>query len=432
MYYFVEKLIAEGLEDHLKKNYTGYIPDQEILKAAANQKFGTKLAYGVYKGIINSVDDQDAVEKVKDLNPIAPGKEKSADSISFEIKTLLSKESGWKGKKSPNPVEAAQKYLDDIEKFDPSPTKKYLRYLASQVAQRFIILPEDGPLFSQAIEIFMNKGNDWPGEADVFAYKNWRMLQKVATDYNLKKQTELKITAGRLPPEQAFKQILDVTRESSEKLVEFTTTIRSPNDPDVHEEAKYTIYSCATPQAALMIGAGSQWCTSVVNRSVSPSTMVNEYTPKANERLIDSINSTAKLLSNSAGTTPWQGWTPEDFVSEIRRMNNWVGSIPEYAKSYKGPNIYVMYAYSNAKNYLRSGPLLIMKKNDKPYMQMTYDGSEMRDIEDVSLNRLGWATARPMLMFLKSGKAPAEFANVMSGKLRDTLSRIKQATGSIA
>jgi len=67
-------VLVEDLRSHLDKHYGDYVPPDQIDKAVQNPRFAVKLLYGLYKGVIQDVEEPGAEDKVASLKPVQPAK----------------------------------------------------------------------------------------------------------------------------------------------------------------------------------------------------------------------------------------------------------------------------------------------------------------------------------------------------------------------
>lgn len=93
----LDLLLTEDLLDHLTKHFGDYVPLDQIQLAVQDPRNAMKLVYGLYKGVINSVDEPGALEKVAPLKPMSPEKEqkqenKSEQEIEFERRKAKARE----------------------------------------------------------------------------------------------------------------------------------------------------------------------------------------------------------------------------------------------------------------------------------------------------------------------------------------------------
>jgi hypothetical protein len=81
------------------------------------------------------------------------------------------------------------------------------------------------------------------------------------------------------------------------------------------------------------------------------------------------------------------------------------GSI-EGKKEIKIPNGSFINAVNHARGYMdQSGPMFIIYKDNEPYLQLTGDGSQMKNIEDRELKYASPALSKIMEQLLAAGKA---------------------------
>ena len=313
---------------------------------------------------------------------------------------LLNDKSIWPGRKTPDPQATAIEFIHFLAQFDPSNNQQYVRYIATQVAKGNIKItidnPEDGPIIQSALEIFMNKRKDWPGFKDVFQYKNWHQLHAEAQKYI---QATSKLGSNR-DAEEAFRAR---AREHTTVLLEHSVSLADGG------LLRFKVYKITDYSAAALLGRGTTWCTSA-----------SLYTTKkrsANENLKNVVNNTIQALIGSKTTdTPWEGWTAEDFLAEIYKLNGWPqgGSLDEIkATEFKAPNSYLYSAKDNADSYIKMGGCLyIIYKDGEPYIQATSDGSEIRNVEDVMLSKAGNALAKILVLISRADNNELFLSNV--------------------
>jgi len=420
-------LLIEDLRDHLIKHYGGHISPDQIEKAAVHPQHATKLAYGLYKGVINDVDESGAIDKVAALKPIAPEKEErqargAMPGVPHIVQILLSKDSKWPGKKSEDPVGDATAYIDFNSRFDPTSNKQYLPYLVKQVAKGTIRLPEDGGPFSETIETFISKDRDWPGKQDIFQYGSWRELQAETMEYASKRGSDVGSTRSQMM------QYKKSVREGTNKIIstDIMTTSRLKN---------YEVYELTNWAAVTLHGKGTQWCTSsTMHRTRDARGRLEKGRGNA-ESLRQSVEDAAAAMADKGAAelngTPWQDWGERDFVAEIYRLNGWPTnqSLDEIkAKSYKSPNPHFLHAKSTAESYLQDMPLYVIYKDGEPYIQVggSSYGIEMKNPEDKELTMFSPALIRVMSRALDTGKLDRQFVEVLEPRLERDLERYKK------
>lgn len=320
--------------------------------------------------------------------------------------------------------DAADAFIRDVAQFDPHPRDQYMRYLIKQVATGMLKLPEDGALFREMLETFMSKGRDWPGQDDVFKYKNWRELQKITNEYASSQATK-SVGSTR----SVLKQVQDAARKGSKVVFEQDYKTRSV-DGDIVMKV-YKIVECTNWEAVFLYGRGTQWCTSASifrDRPVRNTTLVQAVQAVISEFLGGSTHNRGKDLTG----TPWEGWSEDDFAAEIYRLNGWprgtdLNTIK--VQSFKAPNPYVPSAKSQAESYLNAGPLYIVYKEDEPYMQFTRDGFEMRNVEDTMLSWASPALGRVLVDFMQGGTPTDEWKSNVEPKVKEGIRQWKKQTG---
>lgn len=255
----------------------------------------------------------------------------------YIMKTLRHKRSPLKDYSD----EELKKYIVDISQWDPT-GDKFLDYIARQVRDRNIDLPNDGPRILGTLSIF-NKirssgklTNEWKHfqngqHLDINRYKNWRDLERLAIEFA--GDDTLK---GSREQQKTLKKIAE---EGSELVFSKSIATRS---------GKYNIeiYRLDTPAACVYYGFNTRWCTSSL------------YDPHASDK--------------RAGK-PVPPYAPYIELDKIR--------VPYIKRGqYEGYP-------SAAADYLASGPLYAIYINGDPYIQFTHDVKEFRNVQDKQMTR---------------------------------------------
>lgn len=283
------------------------------------------------------------------------------------LQIILGKKSRWPLKDKPDAEKLATDYIRDISQYDPTQGKNYMQYLAKQVAAGLIRLPEDGPPLKETLEKFMNWSRKpaWKQVAakfldpkappnDIMSYTHWRELQKVVMEY------EKDVESKNIPTSETA--WVNKAKEGAERVLDMTLKTESGT-------RNYVVTKVATPVAVTVYGRGTQWCTSC-----------SLYKTIRSSELDNVVNELTKHKEKIEGD-PWANLTAEAVRKIISDLNG--GDLNK--KELKVPNTYYDSALRNAKNYLSGGPMYIIMRDGKPYIQMTNSARELRNVEDASL-----------------------------------------------
>lgn len=301
-------------------------------------------------------------------------------------KTLIGKKSRWAGKDKPDAPEKAAEVIRNAGKFDPT-NGGYLMFIVRDIALGRIRLPEDGPPLKDVLETFSkaSKKGNWSGHKDIMQYSDWRELQRHTMEWS-KTQEEEPPTSERAWIKQA--------KEGAEKIID--TTVNTTTGP-----IEYSAVEARTPVAVTVYGRGTQWCTSCSLFKTIPANQLDQ-----------TVSSLVQQKQPVEGD-PWAKMTAEDAKKLIVDLND--GDLSK--KELKVPNPYYTSALSNAKSYLRGGPMYIIFKNKQPYIQMTNSGRELRNVNDVSLRTPSPALAKVFDEMIKSGKMSSEMIKVLGSHI---------------
>lgn len=227
-----------------------------------------------------------------------------------------------------------RKHILDMTEWDPT-GDKFVDYIARQVRDRRIDLPNDGPRMLNTLTTFnkiRNTGrlaNQWKqfkgGQyVDINRYKNWRELEGLIEEF---------VGDEDLKGSKDQQRTLKVLAEEGSELV-FETDI-----PTRSGTKNVKIYRLDTPAACVFYGMNSRWCTSTLHDT----------------------------HANADARPPY-------IVSHGIK-------VPYLERGqYKGYP-------TTAANYLSRGPLYVIYVDDKPYIQMTNNFSEVRNTQDAQLER---------------------------------------------
>lgn len=310
------------------------------------------------------------------------------------VDILTNKKSHWRGKDKPNARELAADFATTLAEYDPSSNQRYVRYIAKQVAMGQIRLPEDGSVIKDALEVFITKRKDWPGFKDVFQYKGWRDLQADAMKY---KEATSKLTSNRA----AEDQLRALARDGTQIIVD--DIVQLIGGGSIH----FKVYKCTNYASPIILGKGTQWCTGgslYDTKRIQPNETVAS-------KVRDTINNltTKRSWRENLSNTPWAGWGEAEFLADIYKLNGWpqgadLGTLKAGPEGVRLPNAYFLDAKSNAESYIQhyGGMLYIIYKDDKPYIQATGNGTEIRNIEDIMLAKASRALARILVKISKA------------------------------
>ena len=326
--------------------------------------------------------------------------------IPHALRILLSKKSFWRDRQekinkkhfaqNPDDVagfleKTASEDMLKAAKWDPTPNHRFLIYIATQIANNNIVLPEDGPALKETLEVFTRKRNDWQGKSDVFTYDNWRKLQSDTNNY-------LEQHSGTIPQSmRAQDNELRAKARDGFKLVYEKTLTTVTERGAKPTKTNYRLFRCLNWQSLVVYGKGTQWCTTAsIYRTMHCDAK--------------SLASTCTVLASD--TKDWSIWATGDelhFLKMIAQLNGFGGDVadadgkPDYdgvakvlrrkSDLVKTPNPYLTYAISTSMGYLEDNKLYIIYKNNEPWLQMA-DGFavQIKNAEDIELSVPGPAT----------------------------------------
>ena len=331
------------------------------------------------------------------------------------IQTLTGRKSRWRGRHASD--EYVEKFARAMASYDPTPNKQYIQYLAQQVRDGNIELPEDGGHFYEMLEIFIGRQRDWTGGNDVFAYKNWRQLQRLALDYAGKREAQTTPVESKRASMKKFKSMAK----------EGTRTVYGAYMRKGDGRVKYELFEATNWAAVSLLGKGTTWCTS--------SSMYRDRRVTGPSSYSDIKHHVLKFMESDLVDTPWEGWTRRNFYDEIIRLNGW-SSTDDFdgVREYKAPNSNFLNAKENAQNYLVGMPVYVLYKDDKPYIQIGFDPYdrtlEMRDVEDIELVIISPATARVFQGAINTGEMSRNFELLAGNMVKETLAKYEKKTPS--
>ena len=302
------------------------------------------------------------------------------------VQTLLGRKSRWPAKSAPDAERQAERLLRSAARYDPTPQRQYLLFIAKQIANGSIVLPEDGPFLHEALDTFHRRQRDWSGKGDVFAYHTWRELQHDVQRYQQQREQQRESNIGTGSVKQREKALRLLADQGLRLLFEQEVLTTNGNKA-------FRWYGATNWAAASYLGRGTQWCT-----SASPYRERALDAPRAESA--DAL--VAELAALDWSGTPWDGWSAEKFLSELLLLNG-VQSSDELSARVRAPNPYLLDAKRNAENYL---PLFILLKDGVPYLQLDKTGSEIMNANNVPLLQPGPALRTVFRTAVSSGRLP--------------------------
>ena len=257
-------------------------------------------------------------------------------------------------------------------------TEKYIPFIVKQVAFDNIKLSEDGNRLAFAIDKFkvVSKKPGWTGLKEIMQYDNWRKLEKDVKDYFEKYPEEEATAAANLE-----KELLDKMKAGCETMTTFSLNTTKGL-------IEYKLFKCETPEATAYCGRGSSWCTTY--------SLFNNKAYSEFEKTVDKIISSKR--------SPWK--TSDSLKKLVAALNDTSVAELEANKSKvikAVESIYFTGAMDMASRYMASGPMWILYKGGKPFMQFTNDGSDIMNQDDERPMALGQATTvavKKMLPFI--------------------------------
>lgn len=355
--------------------------------------------------------------------------------MQYLMKILLSKKSVWLRKQqkggrpempgepqqeitiTPELQQKAQETIKSAAQWDPTTKREidgmFMQFIVRDIANNGIILPEDGPPLKEALETFMkaSRKQSWTGHKDINKFTNWRELQTLTNDWASKQEA--------VGPSSETEWV-KTAKEGSRKIVEMSFTTTGGKDPG---EKNYSVVELSTPISVTVYGRGTQWCTSCsLFKTIKP------------QELEGTINALATKQDNyghfgqKVEGDPWSGLDAAGFMAVIKNLNG--GDIAN-KKELKVPNSYYRNALGNAKHYLSGGPMFIIFKNGAPYIQMTNNGREMRDVKDVMLKTTSPALAVIFRGMQKSGRLSEDMFKVLERRIEGSGLKELEAKGLV-
>lgn len=323
----------EGQVGYLLKKYGESVP-KEIIAAAVDlsPKNAEKLVIGFQQGVIDTISPE-ALEAVSGIET------KKKAGIESKIQYLI-------------PIVSRTLKLDDAESselirqvasFDPTKTKKYIRWVIGQVAKRRIDMwpvPADGPRLLDTLTKF-------EGVKEKKEFK--QLLQKKAEE------------AAAEDPPRKFPNSTDIEEfnfRQLESLMDEVAGVQIQSKAEklkdlkrgadlVYDDGKHRVLSITTPEAAVVYGRGTKWCTTMLSKNYD-----------------DARYGKLPLLK-----------------LKQREDENIIGDLEGYPVT--------------AAMYLQRGPLYIIFKKDpesglnRAYFQARGDWGELKNIKDQDIDNVG-------------------------------------------
>jgi len=316
---------------------------------------------------------------------------------------LLGKKSRWPHKNKPDAEAQAEQEIRAIAQYDPTPDsdKKFMMWIIDQYALGNLKpghegeALEDGRMLKDTLQHFINRNpRDWQGKQRVEDYSHWRDLQTDTSKYSAE---------GPAPVQSQW------DKEAASHIKTIVPEFELPN-------GKYTFKIAETPEATTVLGRGTQWCTSasLYKHIKSEGSSYEGLHGWMNEVL----NSKHPLED-----TPYKGMDDTQLFSIVNRINKktiinipddpkQATIAPDVAYPILVPNIYLGSAVSNARSYIASGggPMVILMKDKKPYVQMTWSAApgDIKDITDRTLLRASTSLKMAFKRLADSGALPSE------------------------
>lgn len=284
--------------------------------------------------------------------------------------------------------------IKNAAQWDPTTRReldgKYMQFIVRDIANMKIRFPEDGPPLKDALDTFSkgSKKGSWTEKKDIMQFPDWRELQRAATSWAEKNQDE-----GSTPSSET--EWVKRAKMGADKIVEFNMTTTGGKEPGLKH---YVIMQLNTPISVTVYGRGTQWCTSCsLYKNIRPS------------ELQDVLNNLVSRQGETVEGDPWAKLDRNGFLNVVKELNG--GDLTK--AELRVPHPYYRSAISTAGSYLRGGPMFIIFKNGKPYIQMTNNGSQIMNANDVTLRTTSPALALMFRKMLASGKMSAEMTRVL-------------------
>jgi hypothetical protein len=267
----------------------------------------------------------------------------------------------------------AERDLLDVRKLisNVDPSEKYMQFIVKSYASGTLILPEDSQRMADTILGFIrfSKMSNWEGSKNIMEYDDWKDLERKIQD--------IQKTHSSLDDTKIAKSQLKTFKENMAKggTVLFTKTISTSSGG-----VEYQLIRCATPQSATFYGTGSNWCTTY--SMLTDKLSISDYIKDQSED-----HSMNYIISNKYSI--WK--TTKDLMKFNADLNGvTVEQLYNWDKSKKNKNPILLQplffkAMNTAADYLKSGPLWIIKRNGMPYMQFESNGNQVKDEFDYEL-----------------------------------------------
>ena len=193
------------------------------------------------------------------IDAILEGIEEKAPILATQ---LLSDRSRWSGKDKYTPEETTN-FILSLRAWDPTRNQaKFVVYIVRQLANNYLTAEpnniEDLDRIAKALTYFNTKSKSaqWPHPRDINQFTNWRKLEDISekddTTYQSKRQQKREIVSG------------------SESL----GTVVVPNQ----YQTTYALHRIIEPEAAIILGMGTRWCTSGLAVQAYVDHKMTEYT----------------------------------------------------------------------------------------------------------------------------------------------------------
>ena len=276
----------------------------------------------------------------------------------------------------------AEKYIRMASQFDPSGNKgSFMPFITKQAKIGAISLPNDGERLLRALEFYQqnSRKKDWPGEKDINQYANWRVLEKQVNEIEGKGGIDTTSEKERRWKKEGAELILELNINTTKGVI------------------NYKAYGITNPYAAVLLGMGTSWCT----------TSLSDRTPDI-------------ALHNPAQYDPRWNDYPEETQ---QRMMDQYDEAMKYQKRIKNLEKMKVGRHEGypltAVRYLNNGPLYIIMRDNKPYIQAKHNFMEFMNDEDLSIKKFG----PPTDFFL------GHLAEVIDPFVKDTINDLRQSVG---